>query len=87
MSEPKRRTSGEHEAVIGFRRKLESISEHTMPQLTDLNARLDRLKKKSDPPKRDPRREVDDARQDDAVPVDVVELEPDPFPSVQPPKE
>lgn len=86
MSESKRPSpkggSGEHPAVKAYRDKLESISEHVSPELQNILERAEKLKTKSDKPPKDPRRE-----DDDAVPVDVVELEePDPFPSSKPPK-
>jgi hypothetical protein len=76
-------SSGEHPAVRAFRSKLKSVEEGTLPVLGRLNARIDKLKEKSNPPpsEQDPRRE-----DGEEVPVDVVELpeaEPDPFP---PPK-
>jgi len=79
MTEPARkRASGDnHPAVVGMRKKLDSIREGTLPELERLNARIDKLKAKSDPP-RDERREppvVDPRREpEDEVPVDVVKL-------------
>jgi len=43
-------TSGEHPIMQAVRKKLDSIREGTLPELEALNARIDKLKKKSDPP-------------------------------------
>ncbi len=68
---PPRTKSGQHPSIRAFRDKLDSINEGTFPLVEELNAKLNRIKAKSDPPKRqDPRRE-----DDQEVPVDVVELE------------
>ena len=71
MNEP-RKKSGEHPAVKGFRKKFDSIQETTIPLIKQLNERIARNKKSSAPPERDPRRE-----DDEAVPVDVVQLDED----------
>lgn len=62
--------SGEHPIVVEFRRKMESIAEHTAPELEALHEKIDRIARSSRPPKRDPRREDDDT--DPAIPIDVV---------------
>lgn len=56
MAERPKRTgsSGEHAAVKGYRAKLDSIAESTLPALRDLNARIDALRSKSDSPEADP---------------------------------
>jgi hypothetical protein len=55
MNEPKRTTSGKHEAVKAFRRKLESIQDGALADLEKLNRELaaDIEKQKSDPPPED----------------------------------
>jgi len=70
----KKRASGDHPVVQMYRKKLQSISEGTMPQLEALNRRLDRLKGSSErAPRADPRREPsEDERAEDEIPVDVV---------------
>ncbi len=81
MSVKKESGSGEHAAVKAYRQKLDSIQDHTLPELEKLNARIDAIVSKSDRPSRhDERRDGDEA-----PPVDVVfEIEEDPFPSVPP---
>ena len=52
----RRTTSGQHEAVKAFRKKLESIQDGTLADLEKLNRELDadiEAKKKSDPPPAD----------------------------------
>ncbi len=68
---PPKGGSGEHPIVIAFRAKMDSIQEHEIPAAAELAARVEALKAKSDRPPADPRRE-----DDEAIPVDVVELEP-----------
>lgn len=78
--------SGEHPAVMEFRRKMESIQEGTFHEIEALNARMLR-KHPSSPPKKkeDPRREPSE-RHDSEVPEDVVDVpDGDPFPSPLPP--
>lgn len=43
-------SSGEHPVMQEVRKKLDSIREGTLSELEALNARIDKLKKKSDPP-------------------------------------
>ncbi len=93
----KKGSSGEHPTVKEFRRKLESLSDHQLTDLQDLNARLDPLVAKenersksdsppaeeADPPS-DPRREPpDDPRREASTPPsDVITIfERDPFPA------
>ena len=78
MSSAARRTSsGNHPAVIAYRRKMDSIAEGMVPVFEQLNARIDRARKKTAPV--DPRREPDeDERRETDPPVDVVTLEPPP---------
>lgn len=61
----RRPSSGEHPAVIAFRRKLDSIAEHDVPVVEELRERAERLK--SDRPPRDERRE-----DSGEIPIDVV---------------
>ena len=67
--------SGNHPAVVAWRKKLDSIAEGTMPALERLNARIDRALKKAAP--HDPRREPEDdeRREADEVADDVVVLD------------
>lgn len=74
MSEPKRAASGKHEAVKAFRKKLDSIRDHTLEELLELNRQLDEALEGS---RKDPRRE-----DDGEPPVDKVE-----FPTVPAPPE
>ena len=67
---PKRTISGSHPSVRAYREKMDSLEEGALTELQNLNERLDRLKKKSDKPPPDPRRDGDEE-----VPVDIVELE------------
>ena len=55
MNEPKRTTSGKHEAVKGFRKKLESIQDGALADLEKLNRELDAdiEAQKSEPPPND----------------------------------
>lgn len=89
---PWKGSSGEHPAVKMFRAKMESISEHTMPMLQDLNAKLDDeiAQAKSKPPiALDSEQQLDDDADTPVVkdprrdgdsdpPVDVVEQEKKP---------
>lgn len=43
-------SSGEHPIMQAVRKKLDSIREGTLPELEALNARIDKLKRESDPP-------------------------------------
>jgi len=45
-----RGSSGEHPILQAVRKKLDSIREGTLPELEALNARIDKLKRESDPP-------------------------------------
>jgi hypothetical protein len=61
-------SSGEHPAVVEFRRKLESIAEHTIPAVEELIEKIEKADESTrPPPKKDPRRE-----DDEEIPVDVV---------------
>lgn len=68
---PKRRSSGEHPAVIAYREKLASIAEHTVKEVDELAERIDKLRK------RDPRRDGDSD-----PPVDTID--PDAIPTPTP---
>lgn len=70
---PPKGGSGEHPAVVAFRAKMDSIQEHTLPAAKELAERVETLKAKSDRPPADERRE-----DDQEVPVDIVELPPEP---------
>lgn len=89
--------SGQHASVKAFREKMESIRDHQLEDLRDLNARLDPLlakesaRAKSDNPPadeivtpiiHDPRREPpDDPRREPSLPPIDIIVEGDPFPS------
>lgn len=78
---PKRRPSG-NIAAQKFREKFESLNDHTIPLVQDLNARMANALqsvKTSKPPPPDPRREPGDEEAE--PPVDVVELFPAGAPS------
>lgn len=47
---PKKGSSGDHPIMQAVRKKLDSIREGTLPELEALNARIDKIKTKSDPP-------------------------------------
>jgi hypothetical protein len=47
---PPKGGSGEHPIVIEFRKKMDSIQDHTLPELQELAERIERLKEKSDRP-------------------------------------
>ena len=67
MNQPKRTSSGKHEAVRAFRKKLESVQDGTLEELLQLNRQLDvELERK------DPRRDGDEE-----IPVDIVDLDPE----------
>lgn len=71
---PIRGKSGDHPAVREYRRKMDSITEGTMPALEALNARLDRALEKAstDPPSDDRREPEDDDRKEPSIPIDIV---------------
>jgi hypothetical protein len=67
----------EPSSLEAFRACTEEISEHTIPMLHDLNARIDQIaaRIKGLPAPKDPRREPeDDPRKEDDIPEDVVML-------------
>ena len=47
---PPKGGSGEHPIVIEFRKKMDSLEEHTLPDAKELAERIERLKEKSDRP-------------------------------------
>ena len=52
--EPPPKRSGEHPAVVGFRKRLESIDERTMPLLQNVSDRMDAAVSSSTPPPAEP---------------------------------
>jgi hypothetical protein len=89
MSGEKRTKSGDHPAVKAYRKKMDSITENTMPLLYELNDRIDEAMKKAKTPIPLPLERTEPG-EDDEIPVDVVRLpqvEKDPFPSKPPKKE
>lgn len=75
---PPKTASGEHPAVQAFRDKLESIQEHTLEAIRDLNRKLEK-EIGSRPPRKDPRRDGESEPPVDIVDSDILE-------TVTPPK-
>lgn len=62
-------SSGEHPIMQAVRKKLDSIREGTLPELEALNARIDRLRVKSDPPVQSiPPTDEKDEGEEDTIP-------------------
>lgn len=61
--------SGEHPTMQAVRAKMDSIREGTLPELEALKDRIDKLKKKSDPPA------SSDIEEDDTLPGIVITKE------------
>lgn len=72
-SRPPKGGSGEHPAVVAFRKKLDSFAEHAVAEFDQVTKRLERLRQK------DPRRDGDSE-----PPVD--EVDPDAIPLIPPTK-
>ncbi len=74
MSAPKRTTTSQ-DKMQAYREKYDSIAEHTVPVVRELNAAIDRLKVQATDPRREPE---PDSRRDSDSTIDVVELDIEP---------